>query len=249
MKAGILVGTLFLALLAAIIIVIDLVRIPDMYEVQGTAEIKYAPDTARIDVGVVAWADVSNDAAQQVAAKMTSVINALKTAGVSDADLSSQGISSDPTPRDYSPQPGGKGVPAYTATQSVAVVVHDLDRTGALLTAISGAGANSWHVDYYTADQSHVEAAAQQAAFQDALRRGDAYAVNGGFKRGRVLKLVEHEINFPRADYAERNYELSSLPMVPVATLAQQRMEAKFVIPKPEPQVARASIDVLFKIK
>jgi len=57
MKSYILFGVLFVALLATAIVIIELVRVPDMYAVEGRGSVKYRPDAARISVAAVARAD------------------------------------------------------------------------------------------------------------------------------------------------------------------------------------------------
>jgi len=253
MKAGILAGGLFLALLVAIVVVIDLVRIPDMFEVDGDAQIPYVPDTAQVDVAVSAQADVANDAAQQVAVTMAGVINALKGDGVADADITSLGVSSAPTP-----QYGNSNTtpPAYTAQQSVRLVVHDLARLGALASAASNAGANNWSVSYTVTDTSAAENEARQAALLDAIKAADTYAAGGGFRRGRVLKLLESDVQFPYADYGNRDFVMNrpeprvfaAAAGVSNAIAGQPRSTASFVIPKPEPQTVSATVHVLFEL-
>jgi len=254
MRVGLLIGGLFLALLVATVTVIEQVRIPDMFEVDGNAQIAYAPDTAALTVEVSAQADVSNDAAQKVAVTMAGVMTALKNAGVADADVTSLGVSSAPTPQ-YN---NGTNPPAFTAQQSIKVVVHRLDRLGALTTIASAAGANNWSVDYSIADQGKAQAAARRAALQNAIDVADVYAAQGGFKRGRVLKLLESDVSFPYADYPNRNFVMSAgigrrfaspAPMVGIDAAAALPVPTNFVIPKPEPQTVSASVHVLFELR
>lgn len=254
MKPSLLAGGLFLALLIAIVVVIDLVRIPSMFEVDGNSQITYVPDTAQVDVEVTEQADVSNDAAQKVAVTMASVIDALKADGVADADISSLGVSSSPTAQDGN---SATNPPAYTAQQSIRVVVHNLPRLGILAAAASSAGADNWSVSYTLADSSKAEAEARQAALQDAIKAADTYAAQGGFRRGRVLKLLESDVQFPYADYANRDFVVNSPQRQVVVTAAraanaiarQPQSTAGFVIPKPEPETATATVNVLFELK
>ena len=253
MKAGFLVGGLFLALLVATVAVVQLVRIPDMIEIHGKAQTRLAPDAARLEIGVMAQADVADEAAQKTAATMAQVIAALKSGGIAEADIAAGTLSASPTP-DYGNTNGQPRKPAFTTVQTIRAVAHDLSRLGGLATAISGAGANDWHVEFFIADRSGAEAAARQAAFQDAIRSADLYASGGGFKRGRVLKMVENNVTFPEGNFLARDYTMSQTAGPVMArglntVVVQAGKAADFVIPAPEKQTIDASVDVLFEIR
>jgi len=133
MRINLLAAGLFLALLAAVITVVDMTRIPDMYSVKGEAEIKYMPDTAIITAGVIQTADTSSDAVQAVADGMTKVLDALKAAGVPDADIATRSVETHVVLPDAD-RDQKKAPHLYYAGQMIEVKLHDLS----LVSKISG---------------------------------------------------------------------------------------------------------------
>lgn len=264
MRTGIVIGVLFVALLAAVIVVIELVRVPDMYAVEGHGSVKYRPDAAKISVDAVARADATADASIEASKRMQKILAALKAAGVADADIATAAIESGPTQQPYR-EPGSPAarMPNYTAVQSITVTAHDLGKLAGLLDTISAAGPQFWHVDYFVSDQDALNLKARNAALEDAIKRADAYSSGGGFKRGRILKIQEGQTFFPYANYSLRRYItspaegaattdqlLNTLPQVtPPADAAPAPPSPGFQVPKPEEREAQSTVGVLFEIK
>ena len=259
MKSGLIFGALFIALLAATIVVIELVRVPDMYSVDGHGTVKYRPDAAKIGITVVARANVVTEATTETAAAMRKLLATLKAAGVADADIASAAIDSGPTEPPYrAPGTPVPPVPNFTAVQSITVTVRDLGHLPAVLNAVSGAAPQFWHVDFFVADEEALNIKARNAALADAIKRADAYSSGGGFKRGRILKIQEGQTFFPYVDYPSRRYItsradvdqlLNTLPQVAPAPPPPAPPPADFEIPQPEERSAQSTVSVLFEIK
>jgi uncharacterized protein YggE len=245
-------AVLFLALLGAVIVVIELVSIPQMYSVQGEGKVKYRPDAARIHTSVVARAEIANDASIEVAATMKLVLAALKEVGVSDADMATASLKQWPVGEDHRSKDEYKG---FLAAQSVVVTLLDTKRVAAVTGAISTAGSNDWSVEFYSTKEKELEVAARKAAVQDAIARADAIAAEGNFKRGRILKVVESDVTFPSADYDERDFDdfgrafrRGGGTMERITVTAQRREGPDFLIPEPQELTVKAEIDVLFEL-
>jgi uncharacterized protein YggE len=248
------VAILFVALLGAVIAVIELVRIPQMYSVEGNGRVTYRPDAAEISVGVAAKAEIANDASLQVSETMTRVLNALKAAGVEPKDITTDTLQQRPITRDRDEPSVAKG---YAAYQSIDVDVRDLARLPSVIGVLSAAGANDWTVNFYATDRSGIEQLAKKAALKDAIEKADMYAAEGQFKRGRVLKIVDSAVAFPSANYTYRDFEDFEIDVrrgrrgddiqnTPVAVTALE--SPKFEIPQPEEQAVTAKVDVLFAL-
>lgn len=262
MKTGIL-AVMFIALLAAAIVIIELVRVPNMYAVSGEGEIKYRPDRVEIAIGYYTESETSVEAVQQAAATMRHTLAALRAMGAKDTEINSTSVRTDLVQDDNRTSAAKPQKPLYFAYQSIVLKVDDLTRLGKILDEIAKAGANYWLVTYEISDekQKELSKAAHQAALADANARADAYAKNGSFKRGRILKIQEGSTTFPDADYYNRDYQLgrsrgqsyyAARSPVEKVTVTGTRIAVKdttFDIPPPKEEVVSAGLDVLFEIQ
>ena len=251
MRSSILIAGLFVALLAAVIVVIELVRIPSIYQVEGNGVVKYRPDAARLTVGAYFESATSAEAVAQTATTMHNVLDALKAAGVADSDIATKGVASGPkTDQNYlsSPQPK---TPGYYAEQTLIVTIHDISRLGKLLDTINAAGSNNWEVNFFASDPTKYAAQARDAAFADAMTRADAFANKGGFRRGAVLKVMEGQASWPEPDYSRRDYTNTYVGRTEMVTVTGSRLPPRrdFAVPAPQEQSVTASVAVLFEIK
>ena len=248
MRWGVLIAVLFLALLAAVVVVVELVRIPGMYQVQGSGTTKYRPDVATLSVGAYFEADASADAIGQTATVVHNVLDALKAAGIADSDIESKSVSSGPK-SDRNSTEQSKTPAGYYAEQIVAVTVHDISRLSKLLDVVSAAGSNNWQVTYFASDPAKIMAKAREAAFADALARADALAKSGGFQRGPVLKIMDDRTQWPEPDYYRRDY--TNTASVERVTVTGSRAPARrnFSVPPPQEETFSVEVGVLFEIK
>lgn len=257
MKAAAALTGMFVALLGAVIAVIMLVRVPDMFEVRGEAEIPYTPDQAEITASIYAEADVSLDAVKEAAATMRLILAALKEAGVADKDIKTadvrSGLLDDSSERNRAPD----AKRSYYAEQAVVLTVRDVAHVGKTLDAIARAGSNYWKVRYHVNETraKELEAEARRQALLNAIATADTYARDGKFTRGRVLKIQDEEVSFPEVDYPERTYRTrrsvvrrEGVERVTVTGTRTQIPDTTFDIPPPREQAATATTHVLFEI-
>ncbi|MCE9523724.1 MAG: SIMPL domain-containing protein, partial [Alphaproteobacteria bacterium] len=208
MKTGIWAAVMFVALLAASIVIIKLVRVPDMYAIEGRGEVRFTPDQAEITASIYIEANVSLDAVKETAATMRNIIAALKASQVPATDIATDDVKTGRLEMSDNERRAADAKRSYFAEQIVIVKVRDLARIGTLLDAISRAGSNYWLVHFTVADRAKYEAQARKAAFLNALATADEYARDGRFHRGRVLKIQDDAVAFPEVDYADRGYRM-----------------------------------------
>jgi len=259
MRQSILIGGLFAALLGAVIIVIELVRIPNLYEVEGSASITYRPDAAHVSVGAYFESEISSDAISTTATTMHNILDALKTIGIEDKDVVTKGIESGPkTQNGYGSYPSAASrspepeKPGFYADQVVTITVHDLSRLAKLLDTITASGSNSWRIEFFASDPETLMTQAHRAAFADAMRRANLYATDGGFKRGAVLKITEGNTAFPQPDYYNRDYPNTyASSKVEKVTVTGSRLPVLrgFAVPAPAEQTVTATAAVIFEIR
>src|ERR1700712_562049 len=116
-------------------------------QIRGTAltlsaygEVRTAPDMATISLGVMTQAPTADEAMKANAARMTTVVAALKKAGVAERDIQTSGLSL--SPQNVYEQNKPPRLTGYQANNQVTVRVMNLPRLGAVLDACVGAGAN-----------------------------------------------------------------------------------------------------------
>jgi uncharacterized protein len=181
---------------------------PPGISVGGHGEAQGKPDVARITIGVETRARSAAEATDQANQQMGGVIAALRQGGVADADIRTQNfsINFEQQPEPYPPPnpvpaPAGTksaaAAPAadvpkgfYRVSNQVLVTVRQLDKLGALLGAVTGAGANNiWGIQFEIENPAPLEAEARQKAMVEAKGRAEQLAQLAGVKLGRVVSV------------------------------------------------------------
>lgn len=258
MKSSVVAAVMFVALLATAIVIIELVRVPNMYAVDGVGSIIYQPDSAELSIGVRSESEQAADAARKTAQTMRTVLAAVRVTGTIDADIRTTSVRVEKVEYDRNaPNPPLKAM--FFAEQSVSVKVYDFSRISKILDAALRSGATESVVRYSLTDGKKKEFAvrARKEALADAMARADAYAKDGQFVRGRVLKIQDGTTNFPDVDYSGRQFSLSGKwTNDPVerkrdytTTPTVTPLDSPFDIPNPEDATMSASVGVLFEIK
>src|SRR5262249_32996329 len=116
------------------------IGVPGMRQVTvvGHGEVKGAPDTATVQIGVEAEAATAKDALAQNSAQAQAVQEKLIKLGVGAKDIQTSNFSINPT---YGSD--GHQVTGYHVTNMVTVTIRQLDQAGTLLDQVVQAGANS----------------------------------------------------------------------------------------------------------
>jgi uncharacterized protein YggE len=146
-------------------------RVPTL-TVSAEGHANRAPDVADLSGGVVTTAATAAAAMTANATKMTSVVAAVRRAGIADRDIQTSGISLQPQYKYENNQP--PVLTSYQATTSVNLRVRKLADAGKLLDALVAAGANqisgpNFRVD--AADAAIDEARASSIAASAASTR------------------------------------------------------------------------------
>jgi uncharacterized protein YggE len=166
---------------------------PPSIRVIADATVLATPDQVEIDVGVTTQAQRSREAATRNAQLGRSVLDALKNAPGSGANL--QTISYTLSPNYRYPEGGGKPtIIGYTATNMVRLTLNDLDRVGDAIDAATNAGANQIHrVQFGLRDEQAVQTQALREAVLKGRAQAEALATVLGVKIVRVLSVTESE--------------------------------------------------------
>jgi hypothetical protein len=163
-----------------------------MITVTGNGTVDSTPDQASFDFGVTTNGATAAQALSRNSAQARSIIDALKKAGVSSADVQTTQVS-------LWPQASSNGmeITGYQASNSVNVTA-ELARSGRLVDAAVGAGANN--VDGPNLDTAHQTSLYNQAldrALSDAKQKAQAIARATGLTLGTALKVHEGGASAP----------------------------------------------------
>jgi uncharacterized protein YggE len=162
-------------------------------EVTGEAEARMAPDTAQLDFGVMTRADTAAAAAQQNAARMKAVLDAVRRALGAGAQIGTGAYNlraEYSAPRDGTPA----RVTGYTATNTVRLETGELGRIGELIDVATQAGSNQVQRILFTLKDP---AGAQRRALRDAVldAQAQAEAIASAMKAtlGPVQAVIEQD--------------------------------------------------------
>ncbi len=152
------------------------------------------PDVATIRAGVVSQAATAAAALSDNAQRMNRVLAALKKAGVAPRDIATASVGLSPQYRYAENQP--PVITGYQATNSVSVRFRDVAKSGLILDALVGEGANQIDGPNLSIDQP--DAALDEAradAVKRARARAELYARAAGMRVTRIVSITENGEN------------------------------------------------------
>ncbi|NKY87104.1 SIMPL domain-containing protein [Nocardia veterana] len=180
--------------------------------VVGTGQVRGAPDTLNADVGVEVTAPDVSTAIENANAKASAVDDAMVNAGAKREDIQTTDVSVQPQ---YGPD---QKVTGYTATNTVHVVVRDLPKASAILSAAVRAGGNDTRirgVSFALDDNSKLLADARAGAFADAKARANQYAVLSGLTLKDVKTINETRSGESAPPQAKTQFATPDVPLEP----------------------------------
>ena len=163
---------------------------PGTIVVGGTGRVAVEPDVADLQLGVSIARPTVNAARADAAAAMTSILAAVRAAGVADPDIRTTLVSVQPR---YDYRDGKPPVlTGYDLSNSVQVTVRDLAALGAVIDGSLWAGATSMDsLSFRLDDPTDAERAARLAAVAQARSRADVLAEAAGVSIVAVSDIVE----------------------------------------------------------
>jgi uncharacterized protein YggE len=181
--------------------------------VTGSATVTAQPDEAVVTLGVHTQADSAQAALQANAAKMNKVLDALRSAGLTNDDLATVSVSLNPMWSN-----SGQIVTGYQADDQIEATIHDLGNVGRTIDAAVDAGANmASGVTFQVGDegQGHTDALAR--AIENAKTKADAMAAAAGASLGQVVTIDESAVAqpMPYPMYAGAADAATSTPIQP----------------------------------
>ena len=158
--------------------------------VGGDSVVRAQPDTAILTISVVTQARRAIDAQQENATKTDAVIQALKTAAGTGAEVKTSGYSVQPQRMYRENQP--PTITGYEARNTVTVTLNDLKKVGTVIDAASQAGSNDIAGIAFTLreDRPARDRALLQAT-QEAMSKAEVIARALGRKVTRIIEVQE----------------------------------------------------------
>ncbi len=154
-------------------------------------QVKAAPDIATIRTGVSSQARTAVEAMAINAREMAAVIDRVKSMGIAPDDIQTTGVNLN-AEYDYNRTTERNVFKGYRASNTVSVMVRDIDRVGPMLDAFVAAGATDISgPDFAIDDDTAAKDQARAAAIETAQARAMAYARGAGYSGIRLLQIGE----------------------------------------------------------
>ena len=166
-------------------------------EAAGEGTVSAKPDYATIVLGVQSNSKNAQAALADNSKATTSLIEALKGAGIEAKDLQTSDFSIWPQ-TSTAGRSGGEPttIVGYNVSNHVRTTIRDVTRLGEILDKAVMAGANSVNgIHFGIANSSALLDEARKAAFADAKRKAELYANEAGVKLAGIASLEETGAN------------------------------------------------------
>jgi uncharacterized protein len=158
--------------------------------VLGDGRVLVQPDVANVSLGVEATAPTQEAAQADAATRMQAVVDTLVAQGVAREDIRTNRLSAHPV---YDQQDRSV-IRGYQASNSVRAKLRNLDQVGAIVDAVTAAGANRVDGISFAVDQIEVpKGQARGLAMQNARAKADQLASLAGLRVVSVKSIQESD--------------------------------------------------------
>ena len=179
------------ALLAANVAAAAQVVPPPTIAVTGEAEVSVAPDQAQITGGVTSEAKTAREASEANNKAMAAVLQALKAAGIAEADVRTSRLALFPQSAPVR-QNGPMQITGYRASNRVTIRIRDVANVAGTIDALVAAGANEiGGIDFIVSQESKALDEARVQALEDARRKAEIYARAANVRLGAPTSISE----------------------------------------------------------
>jgi uncharacterized protein len=199
---------------------------PRTITVQGTGIVTTVPNEAQFSFGVSVTAPSAKTALTANARRMNALIAAIKALGIPPAAIQTAEISLTPNTND-----NGTKILNFTASDSVSVTTKDVAKSGSIVDAAVGAGANL--VSGPTlgpSDQLVLDRRALKAAVVDAHARALAIAEAAHVKLGGIQTVTEVSSSPVTFSPAPKAASIASTPVEPGTVQTEEDVTVTYAI-------------------
>ena len=165
--------------------------------VNGEGKIKVVPDQAFISVSIDTKGNKAADVKKENDATVERVLQAIKKANLPKEDVRTQRISLNPV-YDYD-----KKKYSYNATQTIEILLKNLNQYDALMESLVDAGVNRIsNVEFRSSKMEQHKSEARKQAMQDAKKKAEDYVSVLGQKVGKALTISDNtQVYYPQPMY------------------------------------------------
>lgn len=167
----------------------DATAAPRTITVYGSATAEGAPDQATLELGVDVFTQNVSESFAASNVTIRAIYDAIIALGVAEADIQTANLSVYSTSR-YNPETGDE--PGYQVSNTVRVMVRDIELVDDIIDAAINNGATSLYGLYFSvANPAPLETVARQKAVEQAQSRAAELAALVGATVGEVLSVSE----------------------------------------------------------
>jgi uncharacterized protein YggE len=189
--------------------------------VVGEGEMSVAPDMALLSLAVMREAPTAREALEANNSAIAAVIAAMKAAGIAERDLQTSNLQINPR-YDYVTRPDGTQegkLAAYQVTNTLAVRVRDIAKTGELLDRAVTLGVNQGgNITFTNDDPSATITEARKKAVVDAMAKAKTLAEAAGVGLGRIVEMSEMSYTPLPVSIEAKAFDATAPRAVPIAT-------------------------------
>ncbi|RVT73359.1 DUF541 domain-containing protein [Flavobacterium sufflavum] len=173
--------------------------------VSGEGKVKVVPDQATITATVETKGNVAKDVKKLNDDQMDAVLKLIKKMNLAPADYRTQRVALNPQ-YDYE-----KKKTTYNATQTVEIIVRDLNKYDELMEGLVSQGINRIdNVVFQSSKLAQYESDARKLAMKEAKHKAEDYVSVLGQKIGKAITINDNsQTYYPQPVYAMRKMEMS----------------------------------------
>ncbi|WP_026715001.1 SIMPL domain-containing protein [Flavobacterium daejeonense] len=184
--------------------------------VSGEGKVKVIPDQATVSVSVETKGNVAKDVKKENDEKIDAVLKLIKKMNLAPTDYRTQRVSLNPQ-YDYE-----KRKTSYNATQTIEIIVRDLNKYDELMEGLVNQGINRIdNVVFQSSKLAQYESEARKLAMKEAKHKAEDYVSVLGQKVGRALTISDNTQSYtPQPVYARFKTMAMESDAAPRETLA-----------------------------
>ena len=178
---------------------------PRTITVNGSGAVTAAPDALVANVSVVSLETSLDEAIVDNNQKMAAISETLKLLGIDPKDIKTSNFSVYPE-REKNRGP----IVRYRVTNTLNLMIRDLESAGSILDQAVRAGANEIHgVRFTFSDPYELERQARLNAVEDAMNKATELVEAAGASLGKVLTISSHHSSPLRTEMAVMDFDMS----------------------------------------
>ncbi len=198
----------------------EMKQIPTI-NVSGEGKIKITPDQVAISISVETKGAKAIDVKKENDTKIDAVLKYIKSKNIAKEDYQTQRVSLYPN-YDYE-----KKKTSYIATQTVIILLKDLNKYDVLMDGLVDLGINRIdNVEFKSSKIDQLQSDARKLAIKDAKAKAEDFVCVLNQKVGKALTISDNsQVNYPRPMYEMKTMAMADGGGAPRETLASGEIE------------------------